>query len=179
MSASLDELLSQNKLVTFRFLAQHAGVPVAEAKNALQKYADAHRGSAHLVFLLGGVRKTEKGDGPLEYKLVAEERLDVAKEFYAPLTACHPYSLHVAPAESGEALFLLNHSQDRSLYEKVRAPPRAPFAARAVRPLGPHAPTACADCRAPTAARRPSLPGAAGTRPQLPARQPLVRRPVP
>lgn len=53
----LSELLAQNSLVTFRFYAQHANVPVGQAKKLLQEYADANKGQVHVVFLVGGVLK--------------------------------------------------------------------------------------------------------------------------
>ena len=118
---SLDDLLSHHSLVTFRYYAQHAGLPVTDAKEALREYADSHKGEVHVVHLLGGQRKTESGDGPLEYKLVPEEQLEETKELFEPLTACHPYSIHAKKAESGEKLFLLNHGQDRDLYDELRA----------------------------------------------------------
>ena len=85
---SLDDLLSHHSLVTFRYYAQHAGLPVTDAKEALREYADSHKGEVHVVHLLGGQRKTESGDGPLEYKLVPEEQLEKTKELFEPLTAC-------------------------------------------------------------------------------------------
>ena len=56
------ELLEEHSLLTFRYLSQHAHLPVARAKELLQSYADAHRADGvHLVYLVGGVCR---GDAP-------------------------------------------------------------------------------------------------------------------
>ena len=100
----VDELLSKHSVLTFRFLAQEAEMPVSDAKAALEAYAKENEGKCHVVYLLGGLL-----DGGLKYKLVPEDSLEAGKEQFAELTACHPYSIHAKPATSGEPLFLLNH----------------------------------------------------------------------
>ena len=55
MTEAIDELLSQHSVCTFRFYAQHAGVPASEAKEAFQTYAEERQGKVHVVHLLGGV----------------------------------------------------------------------------------------------------------------------------
>ena len=59
----------------------------------------------------------------MQYKLVREEALEAAKAGFESVTACHVYSLHAGPPTSGEALYLLNHAQDRKLYEKLPGTP--------------------------------------------------------
>ena len=113
----ITKLLDVHSVCTFRFYAQHAKISAAEAKEALRSYAEANEGKVHVVHLLGGFTK---GDSGLQYKLVKEEQLEAAKEQFETVTACHPYSVHAAPATSDEPLFILNHSQERSLYDKVR-----------------------------------------------------------
>jgi len=121
----LEELLSQNELVTFRYYAQHASVPVSRAKEVLRSYAEAHRpkkgvatdGVVHAVYLLGG--SVKDGNGAMKYRLVSEEHLTDAKATFEPLTACHIYSLHTAKATSGEPLYVLNQTQDRKLYDTL------------------------------------------------------------
>ena len=113
------ELLSQNSLVTFRFYAQHASVSVSEAKKVLQEYADANKGKVHTTYLVGGMCKSEAVKKGMQYKLVAEDALDDAKAEFEQVTACHPYSLHAAPATSSEPLYILNQTQDRQLYDKL------------------------------------------------------------
>ena len=119
MTEAIDELLSQHSVCTFRFYAQHAGVPASEAKEAFQTYAEERQGKVHVVHLLGGVLKSAGVDGALQYQLVPDDKLEAAKELFEPVTACHPYSLHAQPATSGEPLFILNHTQDRKLYDKL------------------------------------------------------------
>ena len=143
MTADLDSLLSKHSLVTFRFYAQHAGLPSAEAKVALQSYADEHCG-VHTVYLVGGMRKVEGRAGMLEYKLVPDEKLDAAKDQFESLTACHAYSLHAAPVTSGEPLYILNHTQDRKLFDEARQLGNSEPTVSAV----PAAPLADPDCLA-------------------------------
>jgi hypothetical protein len=163
----LDELLTEHSLVTFRYYAQHAGVPVSRAKEVLQTYADARTRTVdrvHVVYLVGGIPKSEGANGcagrppphgrrvegaldeschppplhrcaplrrsSMQYKLVPQERLNDEKETFSPLTACHAYSVHSAKPQSGEALYVLNQTQDRNLYDKVSAWPRRVHAAR-------------------------------------------------
>ena len=109
----LAKLLDEHSMVTFRYLAQHMGMPVTDAKDALEAYAKAHHGEVHAVYLVSAA--SESG---LSYKLVAEEHLEEASK--GQFSAIHPYSLHAKPATgSGEALFILNHTQDRKLYNAL------------------------------------------------------------
>ena len=95
MAADLAEILSQHSLVTFRYYAQHVGMPVADAKQALSEYAAANKGKVTTTFLLAGV---PKGDtSRTSYKLVAEADLDEAKAQFQSVTSCHTYSLHATP----------------------------------------------------------------------------------
>lgn len=67
----LDELLSEHSLVTFRYYAQHASIPVSRAKEILKAYAEVHRpkkgvapeGVVYAVYLLGGTIKDGRGCG--------------------------------------------------------------------------------------------------------------------
>ena len=92
MPADVAELLSQHSLVTFRFYAQHAGVPVSDAKEALASYAAANPGKVTTTFLVGGVRKAEGDDAAsnaLSFKLVPEADLDDAKAQFESVSSCH------------------------------------------------------------------------------------------
>lgn len=126
MPADVAELLSQHSLVTFRFYAQHAGVPVADAKEALTEYAAANKGKVNTTFLVGGTTKAEgQSTGAMAYKLVAEANLDEAKAQFESVSSCHPYALHAAaePPTSSEPLYILNQTQDRKLYDELAQGP--------------------------------------------------------
>ena len=56
----LEQLLDEHGLCSFRFYAQHAHVSTESAKEVLKSYAEAHAGSVHVVYLLGG--KVSSGD---------------------------------------------------------------------------------------------------------------------
>ena len=56
----------------------------------------------------------------IKYQLVPQEKLEEAKVAFDSVTACHPYSLHSSGAQSGDALYVLNQTQDRKLYDGVR-----------------------------------------------------------
>lgn len=56
---ALAGLLDEHSLVTFRYFAQHVGVPVSAAKEALESYAEANDAAA--TFLVGGTRKGAAG----------------------------------------------------------------------------------------------------------------------
>ena len=56
----------------------------------------------------------------VQYKLVEGAKLEEAKQQFESVT-CHVYSIHAAPPSSGEAMWSLNHQQDRDLYAKVTA----------------------------------------------------------
>ena len=112
--AQLSEALASNQLVTFRWYAQQYGVPAEEAKATLQEYVDAND-SLHAVYLLAG---RVKGDNRVQYKLVEAAKLDEAKQAFESVT-CHVYSVHAAKPSSGEAMWSLNHQQDRGLYAQL------------------------------------------------------------
>ena len=59
----------------------------------------------------------------MQYQLVPEENLTKGKAAFEPVTSCHAYSLHAARATSGEALYVLNHGQDRQLYDDLKKSP--------------------------------------------------------
>jgi hypothetical protein len=64
----------------------------------------------------------------VQYKLVEAAQLEEAKQAFESVTS-HVYSVHVARPSSGEAMWSLNHQQDRGLYAKVPAaasPPAPP-----------------------------------------------------
>ena len=56
----------------------------------------------------------------VRYKLVEAAKLEEAKQAFESVT-CHVYSVHAARPSSGEAMWSLNHQQDRGLYAKVPA----------------------------------------------------------
>lgn len=118
----ISALLDQNNLLTFRYLAQRVDVSANEAKEALKGYAKRYD-SVRAVYLVGGVPKNEANGSSMRYTLVQDDKLDATKAAFEPLTACHLYSLHSGGATSGEALYILNHGQDRELYDGVSRPP--------------------------------------------------------
>ena len=121
VSSALDAVLDEQRVVTFRYLAQHHGMPVEKAKKALQAYAKAHAGSVHALYMVGGARGGDAGG--LEFKLVPEAEVEgAAADYEGSLLARHVYSLHAAAPEgasAGEALWSLNHGQDRELYAQL------------------------------------------------------------
>ena len=117
----LAALLDEHSLVTYRYYAQHADVSVTDAKEALRAYHEANAGSGlTAIYMVGGSRAG--GNGGMGYELVPYDALDLAKERYES-PSCHLYSLGAPKALSNDAIFLLNHGQDRRLYEEVRARP--------------------------------------------------------
>ena len=84
----------------------------------------------------------------VRYKLVEAAKLEDAKPAFESVT-CHVYRVHAARPSSGEAMWSLNHQQDRGLYAKVPAaasPPAltVPRRARACRATQPRACPLCA-----------------------------------
>ena len=61
----------------------------------------------------------------VRYKLVEAAKLEEAKQAFESVT-CHVYSVHAARPSSGEAMWSLNHQQDRGLYAKVPAAAASP-----------------------------------------------------
>ena len=143
VATQLSDALASNQLVTFKWYAQQYGVPAEEAKAALQEFVEANA-FAHAVYLLVG---SIKGDNwcaspacvrhgthtprlsrcarrrpvcrrSVQYKLVEAAKLEEAKQAFESVT-CHVYSVHTARPSSGEAIWNLNHQQDRGLYAKV------------------------------------------------------------
>ena len=57
----LAALLDVQDLVTFRWYAQQMDVPVEQAKEELQQFADDHRGDVNAVYLIGGSLKSDSG----------------------------------------------------------------------------------------------------------------------
>ena len=80
VSSALDAVLDEQRVVTFRYLAQHHGMPVEKAKKALQAYAKAHAGSVHALYMVGGARGGDAGG--LEFKLVPEAEVEGAAADY-------------------------------------------------------------------------------------------------
>ena len=119
-SEDVAEALATNQLVTFRWFAQQYDVPAEQAKSVLQSYAADHDGEVSTVYLVGG---SVKGDdsGRMQYKLVEATKLDETRQTLES-TTCHVYSLHSSAPRSaadGEALWSLNHQQDRAMYMKL------------------------------------------------------------
>ena len=102
VSSALDAVLDEQRVVTFRYLAQHHGMPVEKAKKALQAYAKAHAGSVHALYMVGGARGGDAGG--LEFKLVPEAEVEgAAADYEGSLLARHVYSLHAAAPEGASA----------------------------------------------------------------------------
>jgi hypothetical protein len=162
---SLSQLLSKHSLVTFRFLAQHSELPVSEAKDVLQRFVDSNKDKVHAVYLVGGMMGESS---VIQYKLVPADNLADAKAQFDPLTACHPYSVHAAPATSGEPLYILNQTQDRELYEKLSDGPNCLLDNR----------WAAVKCPAPTIRERKAKPPPAAPpppRPKAPVAAPAAK----
>ena len=69
----------------------------------------------------------------VQYKLVEAAKLEEAKQAFESVT-CHVYSVHAARPSSGEAMWSLNHQQDRGLYAKVTAAASSPGRSGVKRP---------------------------------------------